>query len=40
MVVKAGLPGEEVGCELQVETVKSYDTGVGRDLLRVRLVVQ
>jgi hypothetical protein len=40
VVVKAGLPGEEVGCELQVETVKSYDTGVGRDLLRVRLVVQ
>lgn len=39
VVVKAGLPGEEVGCELQVETVKSYDTGVGRDLLRVRLFV-
>mmetsp|Transcript_14097 Transcript_14097/g.40431 ORF Transcript_14097/g.40431 Transcript_14097/m.40431 type:complete len:438 (-) Transcript_14097:312-1625(-) len=40
LVLETGLSGEEVNCELKVETVKSYDSGVGRDLLRVRLEVQ
>ena len=38
MVLKVDSSGEEMECTLKVETVKSYDSGVGRDLLRVRLV--
>ena len=30
--------GDKGDCRLLIETVKSYDSGVGRDLLRVRLV--
>jgi len=39
MAVGVGQSGEQIECQLKVETVKSYDSGVGRDLLRVRLVV-
>ena len=40
MVVKVDSSGEETECTVKVETVKSYDSGVGRDLLRVRLVAK
>ena len=40
IVLKTGSAGDKMECILKIETVKSYDSGVGRDLLRVRLVAQ
>lgn len=40
MAVKVGSAGNGMDCTLKVDFVQSYDSGVGRDLLRVRLVAQ